>query len=202
MPTPIMTEAEIISYLARTSLPTVLVEGQTDASIYRWLENQLGILTGSVLFCSGRNVLLSIYKRRNEFPHGKLAWLADLDMWKYSSPPADLSGIIFTRGYSIENDLYAGSDIEALMEAAERNQHTRLLDAVCRWFAFAIIEHAAGRPIALATHINRIVDFGSMDIHPQFLSTQSYTEPPTAMVEQIRSDYKLNLRTAKHYSSA
>jgi hypothetical protein len=135
MPTPKMTESEIISYLTKTSLPTILVEGEADAGIYRWLESQLGIFSGSFLICSGRDVLLSIYRRRGTFPHGKIAWLADLDMWRYSSPPTDLAGIIFTTGYSIENDLYAGSDIESLLEPAEQSQHAQLLRVICRWCA-------------------------------------------------------------------
>lgn len=108
MPTPKPTEAEIISYLQRTELPTLLVEGDDDAKIYRYLERRLGIFSGSTLACSGREVLISIYRKRNTFRHGKLAWLADLDLWKFSTPPSDLDGIIFTAGYSIENDLYAG----------------------------------------------------------------------------------------------
>jgi hypothetical protein len=131
-----MTEKEIIDYLKRTSLPTLLVEGEDDAAIYRWLENRLGVFSGSVLFCSGRDVLFSIYRNRETFPHGKLAWLADLDMWRFSPPPSDLQGIVFTTGYSIENDLYAGSEIEALMEDDERSRHSRLLSALCRWFSF------------------------------------------------------------------
>ena len=105
MPTPKMTEAEIISYLGKTSLPTLLVEGEDDASIYRWLEDQLGVFTGSILICSGRDTLLSIYRKRSTFTHGKVAWLADSDMWVLTSPPPDLADVIFTAGYSIENDL-------------------------------------------------------------------------------------------------
>jgi hypothetical protein len=97
------------------------VEGEDDATIYRWLESQLGVFSGSVLFCSGRDVLISIFRKRETFPHGKIAFLADLDMWRFSPPPADLLGILFTTGYSIENDLYAGSQIEALLEDTERS---------------------------------------------------------------------------------
>jgi hypothetical protein len=194
MPTPKMTESEIISYLSKTSLPTLLVEGEDDAGIYRWLESQLGIFTGSILICSGRNVLLSIYRRRSTFPHGKIAWLADLDVWRYSSPPVDLVGVIFTTGYSIENDLYVGSDIESLLEPAERSRHAQLLGVVCRWFAFEILESQAGRAALMATHINRVVDFSAMDISVEFRTFRNFTEPEAALVNQLVSNYKLQLR--------
>jgi hypothetical protein len=163
-----MTEKEIIDYLGKTSLPTLLVEGKDDAVIYRWLEDQLGLFAGSILFCSGRDALISIFRKRNAFSHGKVAWLADLDMWRYSAPPPDLSGIIFTTGYSIENDLYAGSDIETLLEAAERSRHSQLLSVLCRWFAFEILEFQAGRPAEVAEHINRVVDFTKMVISAEY----------------------------------
>ncbi len=189
-----MTEKEIVDYLGRTSLPTLLVEGPDDAVIYRWLENQLGIFSGSVLFCSGRDVLLSIYRKRDAFPHGKLAWLADLDMWRFSSPPSDLDGVVFTTGYSIENDLYAGSQIEALLEDDERNRHERLLSIVCRWFAFEVLEFLAGREAQVAHRIRNVVDFNVMDIRTGFASQRGYSEPDPSFVNAMLNDYKLSLR--------
>jgi hypothetical protein len=189
-----MTEEEIIAYLGRTSLPTLLVEGKDDAAIYRWLENELGGLTGSVLFCSGRDVLISIYRKRDTFPHGKLAWLADLDMWRFISPPADLDRIVFTTGYSIENDLYAGSQIEALLEEDERSRHSRLLSTVFRWFSFEVLEFLAGRESQVAHHVRSVVDLNVMDIRPNFASHRRYVEPDPSFVGSLLADYKLNLR--------
>jgi hypothetical protein len=189
-----LTEKEIVDYLRRTSLPTLLVEGPDDAVIYRWLENQLGIFSGSVLFCSGRDVLLSIYRKRDTFPHGKLAWLADLDMWRFSSPPSDLDGIVFTTGYSIENDLYAGSQIEDLLEEDERNRHDRLLSIVCRWFAFEVLEFLAGREAQVKHHIRSVVDLNVMDIRPSFAGRRGYSEPDPAFFHSMLADYKLTLR--------
>ncbi len=172
----------------------MLVEGEDDAGIYRWLEHQLGIFAGNILICSGRNVLISIYQGRDSFPHGKLAWFADLDMWRFSTPPDDLAGIIFTSGYSIENDLYAGSDIESLMDAAERSQHSRLLAAACRWFAFEIHEFRAGREHKCATHIKRVVDLATFDIATAFVKSRGFTESAPGLVTDLTADYKLQLR--------
>jgi hypothetical protein len=189
-----MSEKEIIEYLKRTSLPTLLVEGEDDALIYRWLENQLGIFAGSILICSGRDVLVSIYRQRASLPQSKIAWLADRDMWLFTFAPADLAGIIFTTGYSIENDLYAGSEIESLLEPAERSQHSVLLQLVCRWFAFELLECQAGREAQVGHRINRIVDFACMDLHPAFRSSRGYSEPDAAFAGGILANYKLQLR--------
>src|SRR5262249_26254837 len=154
--------------LQRTTLPTLLVEGEDDAAIYRWLEGKLGVFSGSILFCTGRNVLISIYRKRETFPHGKIAWLADLDMWKFTASPVDLTGIIFTTGYSIENDLYDGSQIESLLEAAEKSRYSNLLTVLSRWFAFEVQEFKAGRDPHVAHHVREIVDLPTMDLSPRF----------------------------------
>ena len=180
--------------LKATGLPTLLVEGKDDASIYRWLERSIGVTLGSILICSGREVLISIYRKRDTFEHGKLAWLADLDMWRFATPPADLDGIIFTSGYSIENDLYAGSNIEVLLEPAERARHTQLLHTVCRWFVFEILEYSSGRRCEVATRINRVVDYDAGDIHHLFIAHRGYSEPPPERVIDLMENYKLHLR--------
>jgi hypothetical protein len=189
-----MTEKEIIDYLGKTSLPTLLVEGEDDAIIYRWLEDKLGVFSGNVLICSGRDVLISIFRKRGTFPHGKVAWLADRDMWRFSSPPADLLGIVFTAGYSVENDLYAGSQIEALLSEAERAAHSQLLGVACRWFSFEVHEFLAGREAQVGHRIRRVVDFGAMDICPKFAQFRGYSEPPEDLVRTVLNEYQLNLR--------
>ena len=194
MPTPTMTEDEIIGYLKKTSLPTLLVEGADDASIFRWLETETGIAPGSILPCSGRQTLISIFQKRSTFTHGKLAWLADLDMWRFTQPPPDVSGIIFTTGYSIENDLYAGSQIESLLEPVERVRHEQLINIVCRWFAFEVLEFEAGRPPLVDLHINQLVDYQAMDLSPAYCSQRGYAEPPASKVSDLLKNYKLDIR--------
>ncbi len=172
-----MTEEEIIATLRHTELPTLLVEGVVDAAVYRWLESQLGIFRGNILPCSGRKMLLSIYSKRDMFPHGKIAWLADLDMWRFSSLPSDFDGVVFTTGYSIENDLYAGSRIEDLLDDHERKRHRRLLEVVCLWFAFEVGEFLEGREHQVRQRLRRVVDLDAMEINPRFAQERGYANP-------------------------
>ena len=187
-----MTEKEIVDYIKRTSLSTLLVEGSNDAAIYRWLEYRLGVFSGNLLFCPGRDVRISIYRSREMFAHGKLAWLADLDMWRFSRPPSDLGGIVFTTGYSIENDLYAGTQIEALLDEHERSRHTRLLGILCRWFSFEVLEYLAGRDVQTAHHVRRMVDLDAMEMHSEFATQRGYSEPDPSFVTSLLADYKLS----------
>jgi hypothetical protein len=115
-------------------------------------------------------------------------------MWRFSQPPPDLNGIVFTTGYSIENDLYAGSDIEALLDNTERIRHSQLISTVCRWFAFEVLEFQAGRNYQVSHHIRHVIDFVTMDLSAAFCSQRGYSEPNPAFVGLLVSDYKLRLR--------
>jgi hypothetical protein len=189
-----VTEDEILSYLSRTELPTLLVEGSQDAIVFRWLENELGIINGSILPCHGRGVLLSIYEKRDRFKHGRLAWLADRDMWCFSTVPEIYSTVIFTAGYSIENDLYAGSRLESLLEPSERQIHTILLSLVCKWFAFELEEYCAGRSHKVATNIKEIVNHERLEISRAFSQKRGFKEPSEESVKLVLDDYQLKLR--------
>ena len=56
-----MTATEIVSSLAHTSIPTIVVEGRDDMSILRLLEDKSGI---NVLPCGGKDCLLEVFERR------------------------------------------------------------------------------------------------------------------------------------------
>ncbi len=72
MPVPQQTVAEISAEMAKSSIPTVLIEGKTDALIFRRIQNRLG-LAGFTFFlvdravtcllcmsCSGRILIVAL----------------------------------------------------------------------------------------------------------------------------------------------
>ena len=79
-----MTATEIVSSLAHTSIPTIVVEGRDDMSILRLLEDKSGI---NVLPCGGKDCLLEVFERREQFSGLKCAFLLDRDTWIFSSVP-------------------------------------------------------------------------------------------------------------------
>ena len=105
MPRSDMTVDECVAALHRTYLPTVIVEGKDDMQIYQWTERRVGIQNANVLPVGGKETLLAVYERRNEYAHLPVAFVADKDLWLFSGIPPDYPDIIWTEGYSIENDL-------------------------------------------------------------------------------------------------
>ena len=69
-------------------------------------------------FVGGRSNLFAVYDRKSEFGHLPVAFIADQDKELFTQLPAGYEEIIWTQGYSIENDLYAGAEpsLENLMD--------------------------------------------------------------------------------------
>lgn len=193
MPIPQPTVDELIEVIKRSALPTLLVEGTCDAYVYRLLESRL-MMNGSVLGCGGRGPLLTLFGRRAELTGKNCAFLADQDMYIYSRIPDHYREIIWTIGYSIENDLYDESDIEDLLAPAESAEHPLVVAAVCRWFAFEVEQFRAGRPAHVDHHVSEVVPIGDFDICAGFIATRSFVEPDPETVREILTNYRLRLR--------
>jgi hypothetical protein len=194
MPGQPATVDELVQAIKRSSLATILVEGGDDLEIYRWIESKIGIFRANVLPCGGRDKLLRVYERRAEFAGTKVAFVADRDLWIFTSVPSQYAEVIWTLGYSIENDMYCHSNIERLLEETEARSHGILLDCICRWFAYEVEEYICGREAEIHTHINVVVPPGSSDISSQFAQQRGFREPDPARAMWIRSEYQQVLR--------
>jgi len=194
VPIPSPTVEELVAALRRSSLPTVLVEGPEDMRIYRWVEERLGSRTANVLPAGGRENLLSIYMKRHEFADLPVAFVADKDMLLFSEIPSDYDEVIWTEGYSIENDLYTDAERENLLDAEEAQAHQKLLDAIAEWFAFEVEEFLAGRTFEVAHHCDRVVPRGHTQIDENFRKSRGYRPPGEEIRRQIREAYQLQLR--------
>ena len=121
---------ELVSMLRRSELPTVIVEGKNDMQIFRWMEEHLKVHKIDVLGVGGRQNLFAVYDRKSEFQHLPVAFIADKDKELFTQLPTGYDEIIWTQGYSIENDLYADANpsLESLMDPHEVVEHRQLLD--------------------------------------------------------------------------
>lgn len=162
--------------------------------IYRWIEGRIGSQSANVLPAGGRNNLLSVYQRRNEYAHLPVAFVADRDLWLFSGIPQDYLDIIWTQGYSIENDLYAGANLENLLAAEETTEHQQVLYSIIEWFAFEVEEYLGGREAQVATHCNRVVPPGKTEIDQGFRQSRSFRSPNEELHQQIKDEYQLQLR--------
>ena len=189
-----MTVNRLVETLIRSQTPKIVVEGDDDIVIYRELVRRIGIIDIGLHAAGGREKLLRVYERRNEFAHVPVAFIADKDMWLFSETPNRYKGIIWTKGYSIENDLYAGAELERLMDASERLEHQKVLDAIVEWFAFEIEEFLAGRAPKVDIHCNRIVPQKQTQIDDEFRKSRGLRKPNPELHRQIREAYQLQLR--------
>lgn len=184
---------EIVSYLKRTTLPTVLVEGTDDKSVYRHIESRLENLEVDILVCGGREALLEIFSRKREFSRSSVVFVADKDMWYFTGIPEQYKQeIIFSNGYSLENDLYVKELFENLLEADEKEQFYQLISELSKWFAFEVSRYKSEGYALCDIHINKITD-GNM-LAQRYLDEIGFVEPDTELVRDIITNYQHCLR--------
>jgi hypothetical protein len=151
---------EVIATINHSSLPTAVAEGTDDAIILRQLENKYAETGLSLFFVGGRNAVLGSFDRRGEISFDrKVLFVADRDLWVLNEIPAQYiaENLIFTTGYSMENDVYQDGKFEALMNEAERERFQRELVLIVRHFALAAVRCLAGREGNLRLHPNAII---------------------------------------------
>lgn len=185
---------ELVASLKNTSLPTILVEGRDDMTAYRWIEDRLGIQTANVLPCGGREALLHVYARRNEFRHLKCMFMADRDMWLFDGTYKHHDAIVFTSGYSIENDILDGSHVIDLLSQSEQQTFQQIAAMLSDWFAFEVQEYRAGRAYKVDVHPNKVVPLGGTTVDAAFLRSRGYRKPNKAVAESIERHFTVKFR--------
>lgn len=189
---PVLTEEELVAYLKRTRLFTLLVEGTADAFVYRCLEDKLP-QSVDILACGGRTTMLSVFKRKAEYSACKAVFIADRDMWYFSGIPAELRDeIVFTEGYSIENDLYLRETFEGLLTSQELRDFRIALGQVALWFAFQVSRALRGEPPDCKAHVNQCCP--NLELAREFKALVDASPPDAALVEHINGSYHLALR--------
>lgn len=197
---PLPTADELVSTLKRTNLPTIVIEGKDDVYIYRWLKQKLNTSLVSLFPCGGRNTLFKVHDRKAEFSDKNVVFVADKDGFVFEGVDRRRSDIIFTTGYCIENDIYAGSEIKRLLDSDDIESYEVLRNILCLWFAFEVQQYlnkkSAGEPASLevAKHLNQIIPLNSMEICPN-ISSRIESSPPTEdLLALIVGEYPCKLR--------
>lgn len=137
----ILSVEETISVLNKTHLPTIIIEGIDDVVVYRKLEEIFLHIGLSVMGVGGRINLLQIFERVDEIQSkDTLAFIADLDTWVFSGPPEKYTSenLIFTKGYSVENDVFQDCAIENVMTEIEKRSFLVEVEKFSHWYALAV----------------------------------------------------------------
>jgi hypothetical protein len=189
----LMSEDEMVSYLKRTSLPTILVEGNDESLVYRYLENKINIENVDILICDGRPMLIKVFKRREEFQQANVVFVADRDMWFFRGIPEEYKDdIIFTDGYSLENDLYIQSFFEGLLNKSELQSFQNLIKELSVWFAMEVNRYIETGDSLCDVHINQICPKDVLS--EEFKVKIGFVDPPVHLIQIISQDYTRALR--------
>lgn len=189
-----LTVDEIVNTLKRSCLTTVLVEGKEDVLIYRWLEDEIGIVNANFFPCGGRDKLLQVFARRDEFSDLKTVFVADKDAYVYINPPEEYHEIIWTNGYSIENDLYYGKKIEDLMSYPEKSIFLKSLNSFIEYYAFEVEKCINREDYNLRTHPNQILCEIQHEIKQEFLDKIDFKKAEREIENSIKENYDVLIR--------
>ncbi|TAE13131.1 MAG: hypothetical protein EAZ95_11550 [Bacteroidetes bacterium] len=196
----IFTIDELVSQLQRSQLPTILVEGNDDIIIYRQIEKKLGIGKVDFLPCGGRNTLLKLFERREEFKELKVFFIADKDMWVFLPVPIVYQNIQFTSGYSIENDLYydANNRLDELLDSDELVGKKEVLDNLVQWFAFEVEKYLNNPQETNFSDISllspKIMERTNNKFMQTFLEDRGFLEPNESTISKLKENNFLKLR--------
>lgn len=155
------TPDELYELLKRSSLPTVLVEGKNDIIFYRKVEEELQELGVDMLPAGNKDAVLEVRRRIREDPiSAPIVFVVDKDLWVHSEAPEvpDISDVITTEGYSVENDLFIDGELTALLSADEKLAFETELRKFLRWYALAVHRTLNGNSSAFRTHPGKILD--------------------------------------------
>lgn len=156
----LLTVDDVLSTLSHTALPSLVVEGGSDAIVLRGLEHAFPEAKLSVLPVGGKDTVLGIFDRRAELRSVQcVLFFVDKDFWLYSSVPPQYADddILTTAGYSIENDMYEDGKPERLLTPTERTRFLADLDHFLDWFSNQVSWCLAGQPFELSSHPNHIL---------------------------------------------
>lgn len=180
---------EIISLLKRTSLPTIIVEGCDDMIVYRALEERLAHLGISMLPVGGRGKVLDVFKRTGEVPTSvSIAFIADQDIWvNVGIPPEYVDNrIVFTAGYSIENDVFLDGELWRLLKGPEIDTFESELNNFLEWYALALNRHLQNESEPISLHPDHVLNATQ---RPSLLALRDAEQYPMALKEQLISEY-------------
>lgn len=184
---------ETVAYLKRTSQTTALVEGKDDQKVYRYIEDRLADLDLDVLICEGRDGLLAVHRRREEFAGSPVVFIADQDMWYFTGIPREYAAsVLFTDGYSIENDLYVREVFEALMSQEEQTRFKLLVHQLARWQAFHVEQFNRLGTCNCDAHISQVAP--EDQLCADHLASIGFVEPDAALIATIVENYPKALR--------
>jgi len=149
---------ELVSYLAHTTIPTLLVEGDGDKALLRRIEQELIQENIDLMPLGGKGSLQNVYVRRHELASSPVAFLRDRDECAVVDMPTDWGDYVLTAGYSIENDVIDRAVIGKLA-GAEFPVLLKLVTLMAEWFRAVLQDYVQnGRKAEIARDVSAVLD--------------------------------------------
>lgn len=197
----IRTPAELLYEISRSAYRLVLVEGKTDAKVYRALAKHFTKTKLQFEYCGGRNTLLEVFEKSRSKPNAHLLFLADKDMWVFTGVPSMYEEVFFTNGYSIENDLFADGEnwIDGLFSDDEQAQKASLLESLITWFAFEVEKYLQDPTQEMqfaGVHLysTHVIPKNDTQFTDNFLIDRGFTPPSEEIKQDIAQHYQVKVR--------
>lgn len=189
MPIPFPTVDEAIATIRKSGLPTVITEGSTDYAMYRRLEKSLGVDDVNFMPVGGRRAVLEAFSRRNEVGAGNVAFIADRDLWVLGDVPDEFKSpyLVFTNGYSIENDLIRDGEVTNFLSEEELPVFEAELDQVINWYSCQASRAMKGEDSILALNISRLLGGNEADVE-RLSAELNYSGPDESLRTQLLAD--------------
>jgi hypothetical protein len=153
---------DIIVTLNHSAFPSLIIEGKDDILVFRRLEQNVSIRGFTILPAGGRSAVLELFRRRNEIRNQDgVFFFADRDLWLFDVVPAEYrhDRLMFTVGYSIENDMYIDGELEALLTPAEQIRFTEDIETYLAYYCRVVSGYLSGQgDNGLADHPNMVLD--------------------------------------------
>ncbi len=160
----LMTADEMVAYLKKTRLPTLIVEGSGDKALLRRVEVELQSLQVDILPIGGKDALDRVFSEKASYCNARVEFLRDKDGWVISGVPAGYDDVIFTTGYSIENDVMDAGVVSTLAGTKSASLNAKVA-MVSNWFKHAIYADHTGQASDIGRDITSIL-VGD-DYHPE-----------------------------------
>jgi hypothetical protein len=179
----------------KARMDSLLSEGKDENSVYSWLQEGQSTEGAEILPCNGRTTLLAVYANRDRLVGKTVAFLADRDMWLFTGVPAAYAEIVFTEGYSIENDVLLSGTVHRFFSPREKAQFRKLTHALAMWLAREVAEHLRGHPAILDVHVDRLIPLGGHTLDTNYAADRAYRSAPSPeLVRCIRARPKQLVR--------
>ena len=189
----LLSDNELISAINHSSDPFVIVEGKEDVMIYRWLLDDIGCEP----YLEPRNgccAVRKLYDRRNELTNSKVIFICDRDVSVYTGVlPEGYENIIYTEGYSIENDLYKGRQLEEkFFDKKDKELFAKALDSFLNYYACELEKFRTGEEFCFRKKPEAIIDNKDYSLLSALIP--NYKTPSHDTIEYLRGNYDMLIR--------